>query len=147
MKSGMDLPDAPKVTVPVTVYFFDTDAAGVVHNVAYLRMIEVARTELAARLGWGIREMLSGVDGCPVVARTEIDYLKPAKLGDLLEITSELIGLQRIRFFVLSEIRRAGESAVLCSARQTLVPVDPTSGRPRLLRKDWLERWPHLATG
>lgn len=144
MSSPLEPPEAPRVVVPMNVYFFDTDAAGVVHNVAYLRMIEVARTELARVLGWEMQAMLSGEDGCPVVARTEIDYLKPARLGDRLEITSELVELQKIRFFILTEVRRAGDPAVLCSARQTLVPVDPASGRPRLLRTDWVRRWPHL---
>jgi len=145
MSQGLNLPEHPRVTVPITAYFFDTDAAGVVHNVAYLRMIEVARTELARVLGWEMKEMLASPDGCPVVTRTEIDYLKPAKLGDNLELTAELVELQKIRFFIRTEVRRAGEPAILCQALQTLAPVDLATGRPKLLRTDWIERWPQLA--
>jgi YbgC/YbaW family acyl-CoA thioester hydrolase len=133
------------VTVPVTVYFFDTDAAAVVHNVAYLRMVEVARTRLAEVCGWAVPAMLEGEHGCPVVARTEADYLRPARLGDPLEITARLTRLEKVRFYVTTEIRRQGEETVLCRAVQTLVAVDLKSGRPKALRPDWIARWPELA--
>lgn len=138
------LPDQPVAMVSVPVYFFDTDAAGVVHNIAYLRMIEAARTKLAENSGWPVLEMTKGIHGCPVVARTEIDYLKPAKLGDVLEVTSRLTRMEKVRFFITSEVRRQGEEIVLCRAVQTLVSVDLASGRPKGLRADWLERWPDL---
>ena len=59
------------------VMFYDTDCGGVVHNLAYLRMIEKCRTRLAAGLGFELRAM--GETGIfPVVVRTEADYRKPA---------------------------------------------------------------------
>ena len=61
--------------------FFDTDCAGVVHNIVYLRFIEVARTHLAEQLGMGLVNMANS-QTFPVVVRTEIDYKRPAKLGD-----------------------------------------------------------------
>ena len=42
------------------VYFFDTDAGGVAHNLTYLRWIEAVRTDLAEQLGWGMGEMGAG---------------------------------------------------------------------------------------
>ena len=77
--SGPPLPQVPRLTVPMEVYYFDTDAGGVVHNIAYLRMIEVARSQLAAALGW-TREEMSRTGFVAVVARTEIDYLRPQGL-------------------------------------------------------------------
>ena len=44
----------PQAEREFTVYFFDTDAGGVVHNLAYLRWVEAVRTDLAEKLGWGI---------------------------------------------------------------------------------------------
>ena len=38
--------------------FFDTDCAAVVHNIAYLRFIEIARTLLAEQLGMGLRDCI-----------------------------------------------------------------------------------------
>ena len=57
------------------VMFYDTDVAGVVHNLAYLRMIERCRTHLAAQLGFNLRVM-SETQVYPVVVRTEIDSMR-----------------------------------------------------------------------
>src|SRR5271170_439154 len=100
------LPPAPRITVPLEVYYFDTDAGGVVHNIAYLRMVEIARSQLAAALGWSLGEM-SRTGLVPVVARTEIDYLKPARLGDRLTVAAELTRLEKIRFLIRFEIAAA----------------------------------------
>src|SRR6202453_2817569 len=97
------LPAIPRLTVPLEVYYFDTDAGGVVHNIAYLRMVEIARSQLAASLGWTLEEMNS-TGLVPVVARTEIDYLKPARLGDRLLINAELMKMEKIRFLIRFEI-------------------------------------------
>jgi YbgC/YbaW family acyl-CoA thioester hydrolase len=100
------LPAQPRLTVPLEVYYFDTDAGGVVHNIAYLRMVEIARSQLAASLGWTLEDM--GRTGLvPVVARTEIDYLKPARLGDALVIEAELAGLEKVRMYMRFDIRSA----------------------------------------
>ena len=52
--------------------FFDTDCGGVVHNIAYLRMIETCRTKLAGLMGLDLRQMAE-TKLYPVVVRTEID--------------------------------------------------------------------------
>ncbi len=65
--------------------FFDTDCAAVVHNIAYLRFIEVARTLLAEQLGLGLAQMAED-QKYPEVVRTEIDYRRAARLGDKLTI-------------------------------------------------------------
>ena len=72
--------ETPRLSIEVQVMFFDTDCAAVVHNIAYLRFIETARTLLAEQLGMGLVEM-ARTQIYPVVVRTEIDYKKPAVLG------------------------------------------------------------------
>ena len=57
MDSPTPLPAEPRITMPLDVYYFDTDAGGVVHNIAYLRMVEIARTHLANALGWSLEDM------------------------------------------------------------------------------------------
>ena len=49
--------NAPRIRTEVQVMFFDTDCAAVVHNIAYLRFIEVGRTLLAEELGLGLSAM------------------------------------------------------------------------------------------
>jgi YbgC/YbaW family acyl-CoA thioester hydrolase len=139
-----NLPERPELTVPVKIYFYDTDAGGVVHNVAYLRLIEQARSELAEHLGWSLAEM--GQGACPVVARTEIDYLKPARLGDVLEIRGRMVEVGRVKFVLAFEVVRPSDGALIARCRQEMVTVDLKSGRPVRLREDWRKRWPQCAS-
>ena len=70
--------NAPRIRTEVQVMFFDTDCAAAVHNIAYLRFIEIARTLLAEQLGLGLKQMAAN-NKYPVVVRTEIDYRRAAQ--------------------------------------------------------------------
>ena len=122
--------------------FYDTDCGGVVHNIAYLRMIEKARTKLATLMGMALREMASS-HLFPVVVRTEIDYRKPAVLGDVITVSGSLVGLQGSRFWVEFEVRR-GEKELLITCRQALALVQMPAGRPQRLPELWRQQWPDL---
>ena len=139
------LPAAPKLSVPMDVYYFDTDAGGVVHNIAYLRMVEVARSQLAASLGWTLEEM-NRTGLVAVVARTEIDYLRPARLSDKLLVTAELSKLEKVRMFMTFEIVSATEpEKVFIRCVQTMVAVQLPGGRPQRVPAAWREAYPQLS--
>ncbi len=116
--------------------FFDTDIGGVVHNLAYLRMIETCRTRLAAKMGMDLKSMAE-TKLFPVVVRTEIDYRKPATLGDVLLLHGKLDELQRARFWCAFEVRRESDDALLITCRQALALVQMPEGRPVRLPKEW----------
>jgi len=80
----------------------------------------------------------------PVVVRTEIDYRKPARLGDELVIHGKLELIERARFWCSFEIRRKDEEALLITCRQSLALVQMPQGRPMRLPADWKEKWPQL---
>jgi acyl-CoA thioester hydrolase len=147
MDPAPSLPAVPRIVVPLEVYYFDTDAGGVVHNIAYLRMVEIARSQLAAALGWTLEEMhRTGL--VPVVARTEIDYLKPAHLGDSLLVSAEVIRIEKIRSFFQFEITSAAQPELtFVRCVQTMVPVQLPGGRPQRNPAAWREAYPHLAEG
>ena len=100
----------PTLETREEVMFFDTDCGGVVHNIAYLRMIETCRTRLAASLGMDLRTM-SERQTYPVVTRTEIDYKKPARLGDWLLIRGTLGQVSKARFWCSFEMIREADTA------------------------------------
>jgi YbgC/YbaW family acyl-CoA thioester hydrolase len=137
------MPDTPSIETREEVMFFDTDCGGVVHNIAYLRMIETARTRLAAKLGMRLKEMAQ-TQLYPVVVRTEIDYRKPAALGDELIVRGHLDRVERARFWCAFEIRRAEDDALMITCRQSLALVQMPQGRPQRLPFDWAERYAHL---
>lgn len=135
--------ETPTIETREEVMFFDTDCGGVVHNIAYLRMIETARTRLAAGMGMKMREMAQ-TQLFPVVVRTEIDYKKPARLGDELIIHGRLESVDRVRFWCSFEVRRAEDNALLITCRQSLALVQMPEGRPVRLPEDWKTKYEHL---
>jgi len=108
--------------------YFDTDAGGVVHNIAYLRFIETARTMLAIKMGMSFEE-IERTSIHPVVVRTEIDYRKPARLGEHLSVDGHIAEVARVRFWVEFTVRRASDGVVLVSCRQSLALVKMPEGR------------------
>lgn len=140
----------PRAEHHYKVMFFDTDAGGVVSNISYLRFIETARTELAEAMGLDLVEMAKQ-GRYVVVARTEVDYRRPAVLGDHLLISGGVTQLERARFWVEFEITRPksggepGERELLVTSRQSLAFVDAKANRPMRVPAEWLERWPGLS--
>ncbi|MEN9991698.1 MAG: hypothetical protein RLZZ224_1400 [Verrucomicrobiota bacterium] len=120
--------------------FFDTDCGGVVHNLAYLRMIETCRTRLAALMGMDLPTMAQ-TQLFPVVVRTEVDYRTPAKLGDWLQIDGALAEIEGARFWCEFVMKRESDGAVLIKARQALALVQMPEGRPRRLPAEWRQQW------
>lgn len=125
----------------VRVFYYDTDAGGVVHNIAYLRMIEQARTEFAMALGLSFEE-IRRTNIHPVVVRTEIDYEHAAVLGDRLEIESRLREVTGARFWVEFEMMRPADGRRIVRCRQALALVQMPQGRVVRLPKGF----PHSAT-
>lgn len=139
-------PAEARIRTEVQVMFFDTDCAAVVHNIAYLRFIEVARTHLAAGLGWSLAEMARSQQ-YPVVVRTEIDYKRPAVLGDDLVIDGWLERVDRSRFWCAFTITRPSDGALLIRCRQMLALVQMPVGRPMRLPEEMQARFAHLGQG
>ena len=135
--------ETPHFETTETVMFFDTDAGGVVHNIAYLRFIETCRTRLAAAMGMDIPEMMTRQQ-YPVVLRTEIDYRRPAKFGDTLLVRGWLDELERVRFRCRFEVFRAADEMLLVTCRQSLALVEMPRARPLRLPAEWRHRWPQL---
>ncbi len=77
----------------VRVYYEDTDAGGIVYHARYLAFAERARTE-AMRDGGAAHDELATQHGLIfVVRRAEMDYLRPARLDDLLVVHTETVAL------------------------------------------------------
>src|SRR5213594_951414 len=128
--------DAPRIRTEVRVMFFDTDCGGVVHNIAYLRFIEIARTLLAEELGLGLAQMIEDKK-YPVVVRTEIDYRRAAKLGDRLVVEGWLDQLERVRFWCGFRILRPEDDALIAECRQILAIIEMPQGKLLRLPEEW----------
>ena len=132
----MSHPALPRIEHEVTVMFFDTDCAGVVHNLAYLRFIETARTLMAGEMGMPLREMVdTGL--YPVVLRTEIDYRSPGRVGEVLLVRGGVSELGRVRFWVSFEIIRPEDGTVLATCRQSLGLIRMPGAKAERLPAEW----------
>jgi YbgC/YbaW family acyl-CoA thioester hydrolase len=126
----------PRIRTEVQVMFFDTDCGGVVSNIAYLRFIEIARTLLAEELGLALAEMAE-TQRYPVVVHTEIDYRRPAKLGDRLVIEGWLDRLERVRFWCAFRIIRPKDNVLVAECRQSLALIEMPAGTLLHLPESW----------
>jgi YbgC/YbaW family acyl-CoA thioester hydrolase len=106
------------------------------HNLAYLRFVEVARTLLAERLGLALTEMAK-TQRYPVVVRTEIDYRRAAKLGDRLLVEGWLDRLERVRFWCGFRILRPVDEELIAECRQMLALIEMPGGKLLRLPADW----------
>lgn len=122
------------------VMFYDTDCGGVVHNLAYLRMIENCRTKLGDRLGMSAKGMVE-LQRFAVVVRHEIDYVRPAVMGDTIITTGWLQMVERVRFWCDFEMRRTSDGELLVKAHQQLALVQMPQGRPARIPEEWRSRW------
>lgn len=111
----------------VRVFYEDTDAGGIVYYANYLRFLERGRTELLRALGWS-QQALLGENVAFAVRSAQIEYLKPARLDDLLEVDTRVAELGRAQACFSQCIRRAGQ--VLVDARIRVACIAPLSGKP-----------------
>ena len=78
----------------VRVYYADTDAGGIVYHSNYLNFAERARTELVREMGISQRQMLEQGGGTAFAVRSaSLDFLRPAKLDDLLQVETEVVAV------------------------------------------------------
>jgi acyl-CoA thioester hydrolase len=120
--------------LPVRVYFEDTDFSGVVYHASYLRFMERGRTDFLRLAGIGHGALDRGeADGGErlafAVRRMTLEFLKPARIDDLLEVETRVAEITGARI-VLQQAVRLGD-ARLVTADVTVALVD---GRGRVQR-------------
>lgn len=115
-------------TIPVRVYYEDTDAEGLVYYANYLKFAERARTEFLRHINACVETLKDG-ERCGFVARhAEIDYKNSAFLDNLLSVSCEIKELKNSSVVVYQEIKRGNE--LLCTITITLVYININRHRP-----------------
>ncbi|MBS0525533.1 MAG: tol-pal system-associated acyl-CoA thioesterase [Proteobacteria bacterium] len=116
--------------LPLRIYYEDTDAQGIVYYANWLRFLERGRTELLRMLGLehsAVRDQI-GINW--VVRRCTIDYLKPARLDETVDIVT---ACGEIRGASLDMIQEARRGEVVLVRAELLVACMAESGRPARL--------------
>jgi acyl-CoA thioester hydrolase len=130
--------------LPLRIYYEDTDAQGIVYYANWLRFLERGRTEMLRLLGLEHRELreTSGLNW--VVRRCTIDYLKPARLDETIDVVTGCGGLRGASLDMIQEARRAGDLLVRAELR---IACMANTGRPMRIPADARTMLKAVATG
>jgi acyl-CoA thioester hydrolase len=122
-------------TLPIRVYWEDTDASGLVYHTSYIRFMERGRTELLRSIGLDQRPLLEGAAGAPiffVVRAMEIDFRKPALMDDLLSVQTAPLELGAASLILNQRVLRGDETLVTATVKVVCVE----EGRAKRLPTD-----------
>jgi acyl-CoA thioester hydrolase len=119
----------------LSVYFEDTDTAGIVYYANYLKYMERARSDMLRAIGVDQTAALDAGEGVYAVADVAISYKRPARLGDDLLIVSTLETIRAATVVIHQRVMRGAET--LTDARLTAAFLSP-DGRPRRQPADWV---------
>ena len=114
---------------PTRIYWEDTDAGGVVYHARYVAFMERARTEWMRAMGYGQEAMRCGDGQVFVVRAMTLDFLKPARLDDALQVTVELLQCRRASLLIRQAVLRDGQPLVTAQVR--LAAVGARDFRPQ----------------
>jgi acyl-CoA thioester hydrolase len=126
----------------LTVYFEDTDTAGVVYYANYLKFMERARSDMLRAVGIDQRQVLDAGEGAYYVAEATIRYVRSARLGDDLLVISTVEDVRAASVVIQQRVMRGRE--LLTDARVTAAFLD-ANGRPQRQPREWTEKFKQIA--
>ena len=128
---------AKKFSFTVKIYYEDTDAGGVVYYANYLKFLERARSEAIYSLGYTNSSILERFGVLLIVKSCNIEYKKPARFEDTLEIISEIKSFTKTSFLMKQSILR--NNKIISDAEIHLVSVDK-KGKPTKIPEELKEK-------
>lgn len=115
-------------TLPVRVYFEDTDFSGLAYHGSFVRWCERGRSDWLRLLGVHHSELIGGSEPAAfVVRRLTLDYLKPARIDDALEIVTGLGAITSATMTLAQTVLRDG---VILAKAEVLVVLVSAQGKP-----------------
>jgi acyl-CoA thioester hydrolase len=127
----------------LSVYFEDTDTAGVVYYANYLKFMERARSDMLRAVGIDQGAMLRGDGSAYFVTEVGIKYRRSARLGEDLQVVSSVEQVRASSVDIHQRVMRGAE--LLTDARVTAAFLDG-AGRPRRQPSEWVEKFKAILT-
>ncbi len=122
--------------LPVRVYYEDTDFSGVVYHASYLRFLERGRTELIRDLGIAQSELFDGETQLAfVVRRMTIDWLKPARMDDMLTVETRHVAARGATMDLAQRILRGDEVLITADVMVACIGGGRARRIPEALRR------------
>jgi acyl-CoA thioester hydrolase len=130
--------------LPLRIYYEDTDAQGIVYYANWLRFLERGRTELLRALGLEHSALRAESGLNWVVRRCTIEYLKPARLDETIDVVT---GCGELRGASLDMIQQARRGEDLLVHAELLVACMSNNGRPMRIPAEARTALGAVATG
>src|SRR6187399_2593966 len=123
----------------VRVYYEDTDFSGIVYHANYLRFMERGRTNHLRLMGADQHALFEAAQaetpGYAFVVRSmEIDFLRPARMDDLLDVVTWPIAVKGASITLGQEVRRGSEALVTAKVRVAFICEGKAQPIPKSLR-------------
>jgi acyl-CoA thioester hydrolase len=123
----------------IRVYYEDTDFSGIVYHANYLRFMERGRTNHLRLMGAEQHALFAQAQeetpGFAFVVRSmAIDYLRPARMDDLLDIVTWPVVVKGASITLAQEVRRGGEVLVKAQVRVAFISNGKAQPIPKSLR-------------
>jgi acyl-CoA thioester hydrolase len=123
----------------IRVYYEDTDFSGIVYHANYLRFMERGRTNHLRLMGAEQHALFAQAQeetpGFAFVVRSmEIDYLRPARMDDLLDIVTWPVAVKGASITLAQEVRRGEEVLVKAQVRVAFISNGRAQPIPKSLR-------------
>jgi acyl-CoA thioester hydrolase len=123
--------------LPVRVYFEDTDFSGLVYHATYVRWCERGRSDFLRLAGNDHRGLIDGSGSRDpaafVVRRMNMEYLRPARIDEVLEVTTALKEIGAASLLLDQRIARDGQ---LLFEAEVLVVLVSVSGKPLRIARE-----------
>lgn len=121
----------------LTVYYEDTDAAGIVYYANYLKFMERARSDMLRAAGIDQRAEMERSGGVYAVADVSIRYRRPARLGEVLVVFSTIEAVRAASVVIQQRVMRGSEEVTNACVTVAFLSSDL---RPQRQPRDWVER-------
>lgn len=128
----------------ITVYYEDTDAAGIVYYANYLKFMERARSDMLRAVGIDQRAELDRTGRTYAVAEVAIRYLRPARLNDDLLIVSTVKSIGAASVVIQQRVMRGAEQLADATVTAAFVSADL---RPQRQPEEWVELFKAIGFG
>jgi acyl-CoA thioester hydrolase len=137
--------DGLRFSWPTRVYWEDTDAGGVVYHAQYVAFLERARTEWLRFRGHGQEQLRHDLDLVFAVRAMQLDFLRPARLDDLIEVTAEVARVGRASVVFTQRILRGEE--LLLAAEVKVASLRAADFRPAPMEESLYEELKSMQAG
>ena len=150
MTSASPTPDTPTAgrfegrehILPVRIYYEDTDFTGVVYHANYVRYFERGRSDFLRLAGVSHTDLLERDDPAAfVVTRMEIDFKRPAKIDDALQVRTTYDAAKGARLRITQRITRGEELIVQAQVSAACISLDGKPRKPPAGLVDALRPW------